>query len=152
MTTEELKGKVSKNPVIQKFRMPIQGMTCAACVSAVENAIKQVPGVASVNVSLVSELADITIKPNQANSSAIVHAINSSGYRCGLKNVAITIDGSFDYASSKVLREVALDIDGVVSAQVQSASNQINIELINELIDFDSVSYTHLTLPTKAYV
>ena len=139
MTTEELKGKVSKNPVIQKFRMPIQGMTCAACVSAVENAIKQVPGVASVNVSLVSELADITIKPNQANSSAIVHAINSSGYRCGLKNVAITIDGSFDYASSKVLREIALDIDGVVSAQVQSASNQINIELINELIDFDSL-------------
>ena len=38
---------------MQKEKFTVTGMTCAACSAHVEKAVKQVPGVCSVNVNLL---------------------------------------------------------------------------------------------------
>lgn len=45
--------------------LPVQGMTCASCVSHVEGALKELPGVSSVNVSLAAGKANLTFDPAQ---------------------------------------------------------------------------------------
>lgn len=48
--------------------IPIEGMTCASCVSHVEKAVAKLPDVAKVSVNLATERADVafTGKPDAA--------------------------------------------------------------------------------------
>ena len=47
----------------QKLILPVKGMTCAACVLHVENAIKSIEGVSSVVVNLSVEDASVEFNP-----------------------------------------------------------------------------------------
>jgi Cu+-exporting ATPase len=58
----------------------IDGMTCAACVRRVENAIKDVAGVESASVNLATEKAQVTYEPGGAKEAAIIHAVEAAGY------------------------------------------------------------------------
>jgi len=42
---------------IKKLNLPVEGMTCAACVGHVENALRGVPGVVEASVNLGTEKA-----------------------------------------------------------------------------------------------
>ncbi|OOE80938.1 copper-translocating P-type ATPase [Salinivibrio sp. ML198] len=55
----------------------LSGMTCASCVSSVENAINSVDGVANVSVNLAERSA---IVKGNATPDAIVEAVENAGY------------------------------------------------------------------------
>ena len=44
------------------FTLPVEGMTCAACVAHVESAIKNVSGVIDVTVNLGTERAAVRLE------------------------------------------------------------------------------------------
>ncbi|MBO6065232.1 MAG: heavy-metal-associated domain-containing protein, partial [Lachnospiraceae bacterium] len=58
-------------------RYKVNGMSCAACVAAVERAVKKVPGVESVAVSLL--LGSMTVE-GTADAAKIVKAVSAAGY------------------------------------------------------------------------
>ncbi len=58
-------------------QVTIRGMSCGHCRAAVEAAIREVPGVKSVNVDLERGLAIID---GQAGLPEIVHAVEEAGY------------------------------------------------------------------------
>ena len=58
----------------------ITGMTCAACVRRVENAVASVPGVAQVEVSLATEAARVQYAPGALETDAIREAVVAAGY------------------------------------------------------------------------
>ena len=60
--------------------IPITGMTCAACVRRVENAVASVPGVAQVDVSLATEAARVQYAPGALETDAIREAVVAAGY------------------------------------------------------------------------
>ncbi len=62
----------------QTFR--IEGMTCAACVKRVEDAIKKVPGVEQASVNLATEKARVTYIPGDAGQADFIHAVEAAGY------------------------------------------------------------------------
>ncbi|MCX7794370.1 MAG: heavy-metal-associated domain-containing protein, partial [Thermodesulfovibrionales bacterium] len=62
-----------------KIDIPVTGMTCAACSSAVERALRAVDGVSSVNVNLPGERATIELK-KKIPLTVIIDAIKSQGY------------------------------------------------------------------------
>lgn len=64
----------------QQVTIPIEGMTCSACSSAVEKAIKKL-GVESVNVNLSTEKAFVEYDPTQIRLSQIKQAIIKAGYK-----------------------------------------------------------------------
>ena len=43
----------------KQITLPIEGMTCAACVGHVENALSSVPGVSKASVNLATERASV---------------------------------------------------------------------------------------------
>ena len=66
--------------------IPITGMTCAACVRRVENAVAGVSGVAHVDVSLATEAARVQYTPGALERDAIREAVVAAGY--GVDSVA----------------------------------------------------------------
>ncbi|MEX1301939.1 MAG: heavy metal translocating P-type ATPase [Desulfotignum sp.] len=58
----------------------IDGMTCAACVRRVEDAIRDVSGVESASVNLATEKAQVTYELGGEKEAAIIHAVEAAGY------------------------------------------------------------------------
>jgi Cu+-exporting ATPase len=58
--------------------LPVEGMTCASCVSRVERALRKVPGVSDVSVNLATEAA--TVSGTGLAREALVKAITDAGY------------------------------------------------------------------------
>ena len=64
--------------VASKFA--IEGMTCAACTSAIESAVLGLKGVDRISVSLPLARATVVHKPSQSTPMDIVAAIDGAGY------------------------------------------------------------------------
>ncbi len=62
-------------------RIDVGGMTCAACVSHVENAIMKIPGIDSVAVNLALGKVDFRGK---VAIEEVMTAVNSSGYQASI--------------------------------------------------------------------
>jgi P-type Cu+ transporter len=65
---------------IREVNMRILGMTCAACVAAVEKALERVPGVKEAVVSLATEKAFVRYDPAVATIVDLREAVRSQGY------------------------------------------------------------------------
>ncbi len=64
----------------QKTSLGIGGMTCAACVSHVENALTGVDGVAAAAVNLATERASVEYVPGMTGVADLRYAVEDSGY------------------------------------------------------------------------
>ncbi len=65
----------------QKARLGIKGMSCASCVSGIEEALNDVPGVVSASVNFPAATVEVTYRPAEAHFDALRDAIESSGYQ-----------------------------------------------------------------------
>ena len=63
--------------------IPIEGLTCAACVRRVERALAKVEGVQSATVNLATERASLELDPSAATADMLEAAIEKAGYRAG---------------------------------------------------------------------
>ena len=63
----------------------VTGMSCAACVARVEKAVRQVPGVTEVSVSLLTNQMGVE---GTAEDSAIIRAVQEAGYGASVKGAA----------------------------------------------------------------
>ncbi|MDP2371323.1 heavy metal translocating P-type ATPase [Rhodoferax sp.] len=59
----------------------IEGMHCAACAITIESALRQVPGVQSVEVSAASHRARLRWSASRVKPSRWLHAVRAAGYR-----------------------------------------------------------------------
>ena len=73
--------KLGYDVVVEKATIPIQGMTCASCVAAVEKAIKKLEGVLEANVNLATEKATVEFVPTITSLGEIKKAIRDAGYK-----------------------------------------------------------------------
>ena len=61
--------------------LPVVGMTCANCASAVERALeRKVPGVESAAVNLADETVHITYDPSLGDTGKMAEAVENAGY------------------------------------------------------------------------
>ncbi|MGC8668874.1 MAG: heavy metal translocating P-type ATPase [Chthonomonadales bacterium] len=67
-------------PSLETCALAIGGMTCAACVSRVEKALRQVPGVADARVSLLENQGVVAFDPKLVRREALVEAVEDTGY------------------------------------------------------------------------
>ena len=67
---------------VAEVALSVKGMTCAACVTSVENVVSKLPGVTSVSVNLALEKAIITVEDGTDVSvkATCVSAISKAGF------------------------------------------------------------------------
>jgi len=63
-----------------RIDLPVEGMTCAACVRRIERALLATDGVREAKVNLITRTATITFDPAISRSDALVSAIERAGY------------------------------------------------------------------------
>ena len=75
----------------KQISIPVTGMTCANCVSAVERNIKKVEGVQLANVNLTTERAAVEYDPATATLGEMIDRIERAGYgiATGIADLAI---------------------------------------------------------------
>src|SRR6476659_2529509 len=78
MTTATLPASAAPGASV---RLQIEGMTCASCVNRVERALRKVPGVATAEVNLATETAEVQVLGDAADIDALTGAVVKAGYQ-----------------------------------------------------------------------
>jgi len=64
----------------EHIRIPVSGMTCAACQAHVQKALQKQPGVVDASVNLMMQNATVTFDPTIVRPDNLVQAIRATGY------------------------------------------------------------------------
>ncbi len=60
--------------------LPVEGMTCAACVARVEKSLKKIGGVSNATVNLAAETVHLEYDVEQVSLESIAQSLHESGY------------------------------------------------------------------------
>jgi len=71
---------------VKKEKYNITGMTCSACSSHVEKAVKKLQGTTNVNVNLLSNNMVVEYDENKVNNNQIINAVVEAGYGAEISN------------------------------------------------------------------
>jgi len=82
-TLKETISRIGYSAATQKSVFPVHGMTCASCVTRVEQALSSVSGVVSANVNLASEKATVEYLEGTLISD-LKKAVAGAGYELGI--------------------------------------------------------------------
>jgi Cu+-exporting ATPase len=75
----------------EQIRIPVSGMTCAACQAHVQRALAQQPGVDDASVNLMMQTAAVTFDPAIATPEKLVQAIRDTGYGAELPALDLSV-------------------------------------------------------------
>ncbi|MBX9846385.1 MAG: heavy metal translocating P-type ATPase [Xanthobacteraceae bacterium] len=119
-------------------QIAIGDMTCASCVTRVENAVKAVPGVAAASVNLATERADIRFS-GQPDLPAVIDAIEDAGYAVRTRDTEFALKGMT--CASCVLRvENAIkSVPGVTEVAVNLATERARVSSVDGAAVTDAV-------------
>ena len=65
---------------VEKVLLPIRGMSCAACVSKVEKALRSIKGVTQANVNFATERASVEYLPEEVTLRDLKRVVQDAGY------------------------------------------------------------------------
>ncbi len=65
---------------MKNYNLPVEGMTCASCVTRVEKIISKFEGVQNVNVNLANEHVTFDVENEMINLEEIAEAVRDYGY------------------------------------------------------------------------
>ncbi|HSE94310.1 MAG TPA: copper ion binding protein, partial [Methylomirabilota bacterium] len=132
-------GVGGASPPVQRVEFPVVGLTCGACVQAVEHAIRAVPGVFGATVNLTQGRAFVEYDPAQTTVAALHDAIKTAGYRSETSTARFRIEG-ITCASCVAKIETALhETPGVLAATVSVGSEEAVVEYVPSVTDLPTV-------------
>ncbi|WP_101843151.1 heavy metal translocating P-type ATPase [Halobacillus sp. Marseille-P3879] len=122
----------------QQLSLPIEGMTCSACSSRIENALNKQEGLtAAVNLTL--ERASVTYDDQQTNLSDIVNQIEQMGYNVPSQKKEFRISGMTCAACSTRIEKVLQKTDGIDTASVNLTNETAAVTYKEGIIDVNTI-------------
>ncbi|HUP00495.1 MAG TPA: heavy metal translocating P-type ATPase [Gemmatimonadota bacterium] len=76
------------------IRLPIEGMHCASCASKVEDALREIHGVAEATVNLATEEATVRASGDGVDPDVLVEAVRRAGYEARVVTDAARDEGA----------------------------------------------------------
>lgn len=104
LTIDDLVGIVKRTGFdvgVSSEIIPIEGMSCAACVSRVENALVATEGVLGANVNLALEKATVSYLKRVTQREDLVAAVDNAGYQVSEGHVDSDRQGETEQASAE---------------------------------------------------
>ncbi len=108
--------------------LSIGGMTCASCVSHVEEALKGVTGVRNVVVNLATGKATVEYDPAQSSLIAMKKAVDDIGYEVVLTTANLKVSGMTCASCVANIQKAVGDLPGVFSVVVNLATGGARVE------------------------
>jgi len=121
----------------EKARIHITGMTCTTCAATIEKGLAETLGVEQANVNFALEKASIEYDPTKVDLARIKNTISQLGYGAATKKSIFPVGGMTCAACVARVEQALSSVRGVISANVNLASEKASVEYIEgtELAD-----------------
>ncbi len=119
------KTKVKKP---EKANIRVVGMTCTNCAATIEKGLAETPGVEKANVSFASEKASVEYDPSKVDLNKLQETISGLGYGVATRKSVFPVGGMTCAACVNRVEEALSSVPGVVSANVNLASDKATVE------------------------
>ncbi|KDN37191.1 hypothetical protein RSAG8_10323, partial [Rhizoctonia solani AG-8 WAC10335] len=140
-------------PLTLKTEFSIEGMTCASCTTSITNALKEHPGVLSVEVKLMLNSATVVHDGNACSAADIVSEIESIGFEASVNNstpvntkgvppkeTVFGIVGMTCSSCSSPLSKAIKELEGVESVIVSLISNSMTVTYRPDRITIENIT------------
>jgi len=118
MTTQALK----------QVALPVEGMSCAACVAKVEKVLKNTKGVAEAKVNLMAHKAYVDFDPEQVGVPAMAKAIEELGYAVPQEDILLKVGGMSCAACVAKVEKVVGRMPGVTEVVVNLPAESVKVK------------------------
>ncbi|HUH13705.1 MAG TPA: heavy metal translocating P-type ATPase [Longimicrobiales bacterium] len=119
----------------QVLRIPVTGMTCAACASRIQRKLERAEGVREASVNFGSEKAQVVFDPAATSPSTLVQVVRDTGYGALVRDLVLSIQGLEMAVSGERLERELMRVPGVLSAEVNLAGEQARVELLEGAVE-----------------
>ena len=109
---------------LNTIRLPVEGMTCAACATRLERVLGKVSGVSEARVNFASERAEVILDGQATGAQEIAQAIGRAGFAVPPDKHELDIEGMTCTACSSRLEKVLGRQTGVESAVINLATRR----------------------------
>jgi Cu+-exporting ATPase len=86
----------TKHDIPKTVTLDVEGMSCAACQSHIEKALRHTEGVSDASVNLMTRTARIVYQPDVTRIDSLVEAVREAGYDASLKGAPANASDSED--------------------------------------------------------
>lgn len=111
-----------------KRTLTISGMSCAACVTRVESALADTPGVESASVNLATNEATVAFDQDALPFEKLIQSVESAGYGVTAETTVLQVDGMSCAACVGRVESALTALPGVTSVTVNLATNEAAVE------------------------
>jgi len=118
----------------KKIVLNIGGMSCINCARTIEKQLSKLNGVTQATVNLAAEKAIIDYNPDVVDQKTIEATITDVGYQVIHEKIVIPVGGMTCINCAKTIEKVLNGREGVYSAVVNFAAEQVTVEYNPEQI------------------
>jgi len=115
---------------VQQIKLPITGMTCAACERNVTRALSKTEGVAEATVNLATENASVTFDPAVTTPLQIIEHVRNSGYDVATATIDLPITGMTCAACERNVTRALRKPAGVLEVNVNLATEKATVTYV----------------------
>lgn len=126
----------------EELTLPVAGMSCAACVSKVEKALKGLPGVEDATVSLAAGKAGVTFDPAACTIADMERAVEDIGYEVPWNTLQLLVLGMTGSHCEQTITKALTPLSGVVSVGVNLATDTVSVQYSDALISAAEIKKT----------
>lgn len=110
--------------------LPITGMTCVNCASAIGVNVSKLPGVIDASIDFASEKLTVTFDSDLLNEKAIIDCVKKIGYGVAIGKVELPVTGMQDQTDASTLEKILFKQSGVLDASVSYGTEHLLLEYI----------------------
>lgn len=119
---------------ISEITLPISGMTCASCVSHVEGALKELPGISNVLVSLATNKANVAYDPQRIKLNDMRRAVENVGYTVPTTELTLDVRGMTCASCVAHVESALSELDGVTASVVNLGLGTAKVTFVSGLV------------------
>ncbi|OGO51112.1 MAG: haloacid dehalogenase [Chloroflexi bacterium RBG_16_68_14] len=126
----------------ERITIPVSGMHCAACVSKVEKALGEVPGVAQAQANLAAANAALVCDPGQLSLPDVERAVRDIGYQVPWERLELLVLGMMGSHCQERIERAVGELPGVVRVQVNLATDTASVEFAGSIASAAQIKRT----------
>jgi Cu+-exporting ATPase len=124
---------------VEKLHIPIVGMDCAACVSAIEREVRKLPGIKRAAVNYSTESLYTEYEPSRVSCEQIANAVKTAGYRAGKATLQLGIGGMHCASCVDKIQTELCRSPGILLASVDLGTESAVIEYIPSVVQIAGI-------------
>jgi len=119
---------------LEMISLPVTGMDCANCATAVERSIQKIEGIDQVHVNLASERASFEHHGGNNTIFDVIDKVTKAGYGIAVGEARLIITGLDDEKNSVILENKIKKLTGVTQTNMNWVSGKISVNYIPTLV------------------